>query len=148
MKKEKRSLIILCTILISIILIVNLVFNFLHSYDNYKYKEELRNVIEAIPECNLECEIEESYVSVLPYSIEGSSIWKNKNSGDFIQIKDITYYNTPDKYIAYIYTSGDCIYIGDSETTVTRQLFTKDELLQNYVYVVSINDIGMRNNIS
>jgi len=44
MSKKERSLIILCTIIISIILILNITFNFLHSYDNYKYKEELRDI--------------------------------------------------------------------------------------------------------
>lgn len=68
----------------------------------------------------------------------------NKETGVFIQIKEITYYNTmldiDLKSIACIVCSDECRFSEDSKTTVGRQLLSFNELKSKYALMCEVEE--------
>ena len=71
--------------------------------------------------------------------MEKGNIYQNKNTREYTQVKEVTYYclrseatRTQEDNIAAIVHSDDCTYVSDSTTTVGRKVSDRHTFFRNY----------------
>jgi len=74
-----------------------------------------------------------------PKNLKVGDILFNPKTKTFVQIKEITRTYDGPKSAQYFVTSGDCEYMNDSQTVITRKVMYWANELQDYFYIDPIS---------